>query len=150
EGVTSSTGSWNATHTVFTLNITGTTPNDPSDLGTLNRLWAPGGANTNQDGFYTNYNLTLTANFAPGTVTETNPFLNWFSTTAAPTSVTGTFTGNYTNTGSDPGNYSVALNFNNMNWANANGIADNGSGVAPYFGATDCTTNTASCNITYG
>ena len=149
-GVTSSTGTWNASHTQFTLNIIGTTPNSPGDLNFNNRVWSPTGTNTSQEGHYTNYDLSLTANFAAGTVTETNPFLDWFSTTSGPTSVTGTLNGTYVNTGSDPGTYNVALNFNNINWAGANGIVDNGTGVAPYFGATDITTNTASHNITYG
>jgi len=81
-GFTISTGTWNANHTVFTMNVTGTTPNDPGDLSQLNRVWAPTGTNTgfaDQQGYYTNYNLTLTANFAPGAVTQTNPFFDWFS-----------------------------------------------------------------------
>jgi len=156
-GITSSTGTWNATHTVFTLNITGTTPNDPTDLSQFNRVWAPTGTNTSyadQQGYYTNYNLTLSANFASGAVTETNPFLDWFSTTAAPTSITGSFNGtfvnNSTSTPSNNGTYNVALNFNNINWAANNGVPDTFTGVAPYFGATDCPSPTASCNITYG
>src|SRR5579875_352078 len=76
-GVTTSTGSWNATHTVFSLNISGSTPNSPSDLNFDNNVWAPTGTNStyqDQVGYYSSYNTALTATFAPGTVTETNPY----------------------------------------------------------------------------
>ena len=106
-------------HPQFTLTLTGDTPNN--SLNAFNRVWAPTGTNTDREGFYTNYNLTLTANFAPDTVTETI-----LSSTGSrppwPHLGRRQLQRHIHQHRQRPGNYNVALNFNNINWAGANGI----------------------------
>lgn len=134
--VLSAAGGWtNGTYTTFQLKITG----DDSDnlngaAGNPDRLWdAPNlnGPSTDTYGAFGPYTLLLTAQFAPGAVTEESP--GWYSTSADPLSVTGSFSGTFTNTGSKaPGAYSFSLDFIPGNWAGANGL-DVGSS---YFGAS--------------
>lgn len=132
--VTSSTGGWaNSSYTTFTINITGT-----NLANSYTRLWAApevGGAAGDTAGVFNSYALALTATFAPGDVTEESP--GWYSTTDAPSSVTGSFTGTFTNTSTtNPGNdgvYDFGLTFTDVNWAAANAIPDV---YGSYFGAS--------------
>lgn len=136
--VTSANGRWtNAAMTDFQLIIngteTGTTANDDE------RLWAApevGGASGDTYGVFTGYTLTLNATFAPGSVTNESP--HWWSTTATPLSITGSFTGTFQNTStttpSNQGTYKFDLTFQPQNWAGANNIPDTYGPT--YFGAT--------------
>jgi hypothetical protein len=131
-GVTSATGGWtNSSYTTFRLHVEGLGDANPADYP---RLWdAPytGGAGTDTAGAFGPYSLLLTATFAPGSVTEESP--GWYSTTATPTSVTGSFTGSFINDGTKaPGNYSFDFTFIDTNWAGANDLDPNDS----YFGAS--------------
>lgn len=129
--VTSATGGWtNSSYTTFQLKVQGLT----GDKNFITRLWdAPnvGGPGTDSYGVFGPYSLLLTATFAPGSTTEESP--GWYSTTAAPTSVTGSFTGSFTNTSTTaPGLYSFDFKFIDTNWAGANGLEPGDS----YFGAS--------------
>jgi hypothetical protein len=74
--------------------------------------------------------LVLTATFAPGAVTEESP--GWFSTDATPLSITGNFSGLFTNTGTyAPGIYQFDFDFLDQSWAGNNGV-----GGPSYFGAS--------------
>lgn len=131
-GVASISGGWtNNSYTTFTLAVTG---NSGSSTPGYDRLWAApevGGASADTGGAFGAYTLLLTATFAPGAVTEESS--GWFSTTANPLSVTGSFAGSFTNTGSyAPGAYTFDLTFIPGNWAGANGLDLNDS----YFGAS--------------
>jgi hypothetical protein len=136
--VTSATGGWtNSSYTTFQITITGANAiGNPA----FDNLWpAPltNSALTDVEGYYEDYSLTLTAEFAPGVVTEESP--GWFSTTAAPLSVTGSFDGVFVNTAplvdtDVNGIYDVNLTFQDQSWAANNGIADV---YGSYFGASE-------------
>lgn len=133
-GVSSVTGGWtDNSYTTFTMTVTGFAG---SDVAGYDMLWpAPQDTGPWSDtvGAFGAYSLILTATFAPGAVTAESP--GWYSTTANPLSVTGSFSGAFTNTGSyAPGAYTFDFNFvDGGNWAGANNAAltDGGS----YFGA---------------
>ncbi len=80
-GVTSATGTWNSTFTIFTLTIDGTQTNPKLSPWSVVGLAAPtNNSLSDQSGTYTNYSLTLTANFAspatlnrPGTTGTRRP-----------------------------------------------------------------------------
>ena len=150
-GVTSATGTWNSTFTTFTLTIDGTQTNPNLSPWSVVGLAAP--VNTglgDLSGVYTNYSLTLAANFA-SPATLQSPWYSWYSTTAGPTSVTGSFVGTFENTSSTSANngpYDVNLNFQSQNWAAANGLPDP---YGTYFGASTCGNNPGtSCNFVQG
>lgn len=134
--VLSAAGGWtNDSYTTFQMKITG---NDSSNVaGGNDRLWdAPllNGSAADTGGTFGPYTLLLTAQFAPGVVTEESP--GWYSTSDNPLSVTGSFSGTFANTGDKaPGLYSFDLDFLAGNWAGANGL-DPGSS---YFGASAAT-----------
>ena len=129
--VTSMSGGWtNSSYTTFVMSISG----GPTTTA-HNRLWAApsNGAAIETAGQFQNYTFYLTTTFAPGAVTQESP--GWFSTTASPLSVAGSFSGDFLNTGSlvAPGSYGFNFTFLDTNWAGANGIAGfSGS----YFGAS--------------
>lgn len=131
-GVISASGGWNQTMTAFTLHVTGADANP-----TYSRLWAAGGSNGPAEdtaGIMSSYALSLTANFAPGAVTEEFP--GWYSTTDAPLSVTGVFSGTFVNTSTttpaNNGVYAFILPFTDVSWAAANTPAD-----GSYFGSDE-------------
>lgn len=131
-GVASVTGGWtDNSYTTFTLAVIGTAGNN---IDGLDRLWdAPqiGGPAANTYGAFGAYTLLLTATFAPGAITAESS--NWYSTTANPLSVTGSFAGSFTNTGPyAPGAYTFDFIFQDSNWAGANGLSPDDS----YFGAS--------------
>lgn len=124
--VTSMTGSWNAAHTVFNITVTGSNPTTAPYSG-YSRLWEPpvtGDPASGQAGYFNNYTFTLTANFNPGDVTLSN---GMWTTSAAPTSVSGSMIGTFTNTstyaGAINGLYSFALDIGMGSWAGSNNIA---------------------------
>jgi len=130
--VTSASGSWDAAMTTFTLHVSGANASYSPDL---TRLWAPtgvSGLSSDTRGTYDSYELTLTATFATP-ATEEIP--GWFSTAADPMSITGSFTGLFTNDSPDTslnGDYIVDVTFQNQNWAKDNAAAFAGPS---YFGS---------------
>ena len=91
---------------------------------TGDRLWAAptvGGPASDTAGNFGTYQLVPTATFAPGVVTEESP--GWFSTEATPLSITGGFSGQFTNTGTAaPGQHQFDFDFLDASWAGANGV----------------------------
>jgi hypothetical protein len=131
QGVTSVSGGWtDNSYTTFTFTVVG---NAGSGDPTYDRLWAAprvGGPATDTAGAFGGYSLVLTATFAPGAVTEESP--GWFSTDATPLSITGNFSGLFTNTGTyAPGLYQFDFDFLDESWAGNNGV-----GGPSYFGAS--------------
>lgn len=131
-GVTHISGGWtNRSLTTFTLEITG--QNGGTGDGHLSRLWdAPqmNGSTEDTGGVFGPYRLQLAATFAPGAASQESP--RWYSTQAAPVSLTGSFTGSFTNTGpATPGPYSFNLTFDDVSWAGANDLTP-----GSYFGGT--------------
>jgi hypothetical protein len=129
QGVVSTSGGWtDGSYTTFTLTVTGNAGGPADD-----RLWAApkvGGPASDTAGNFGTYQLVLTATFAPGVVTEESP--GWFSTDATPLSITGGFSGQFTNTGTaTPGQYQFDFDFLNASWAGANGV-----GGPSYFGGS--------------
>lgn len=130
-GVASVSGGWtDSSYTMFTFTVAG---NAGSGDPTFDRLWAApkvGGPASDTAGAFGAYSLVLTATFAPGAVTEESP--GWFSTDATPLSITGSFSGLFTNTGTyAPGLYQFDFDFLDESWAGNNGV-----GSPSYFGAS--------------
>ncbi len=154
-GVTSATGTWNSTFTTFTLTIDGAQTNPNLSAYSVVGPGAPvisGNNLADVSGLYTNYALTLTANFA-SPATLQSPWYSWYSTTADPTSVTGSFIGTFQNTSAvepaNNGTYAVDLNFTGQNWAAANSPPPDPYG--PYIGASTCgPAPGTSCNFVQG
>lgn len=129
QGVVSTSGGWtDSSYTTFTLTVTGNAGGAAND-----RLWAApkvGGPASDTAGNFGAYQLVLTATFAPGVVTQESP--GWFSTDATPLSITGGFSGQFTNTGTAaPGQYQFDFDFLDASWAGANGV-----GSPSYFGGS--------------
>lgn len=139
DSITSATGSWNATRTQFTLNITGSDLAwGPNDTDPVARLWdAPSVVDDNTRGTFETFNLSLVATFADPATEE---FSGWYSTDATPISVTGSMTGTFLNQNSSlkgtdassDGEYSFDLTFQGQNWASTVGADGTNSS---YFGA---------------
>ena len=89
-----------------------------ADYANASARFSPFASNTDDSGTYLSYNLDLTATGLNGTLQD-----GAITSTDQPTGVTGTYTGVFQNTSSDPtkaGYYVFDLNLDMTNWAYAN------------------------------
>jgi hypothetical protein len=88
--VTSASASWDATHTIFSMTVTGSN----ATYATSNsRMWQPDTTNSVAWSVtFTNYTYSFTAAFSQAAAIDVD---GWLSNTVAPDTITGTFTGNF-------------------------------------------------------
>jgi hypothetical protein len=124
--VTTVSGSWDSTKTVFTLSVTGS----GASAEDYARLWdAPhtGGPASDTAGTFSSYSMSLVATFANPATEE---FPGWWSTYETPVSITGSMTGTFQNESPNTalnGPYTYDLTFQGQNWASEQGASFTGS-----------------------
>ncbi len=126
-------GGWDGTYwTTYTLSVSGS----GADYANSFARFSPFTSNTNDKGIYHSYSLTLTAYGLQGV--QNGNLIESFN---HPTGVTGTFSGLFENTGSDPskqGFYTFTMNLDMENWAfsqngNLNGPHQEGGEIFPSY-----------------
>lgn len=127
-------GGWDGTYwTTYTLSVSGS----GADYASSYARFSPFSSNTSDWGVYHSYSLTLTATGLQGVLNG-----NVIESFNHPTGVTGTFSGLFENTGSDPakqGFYTFQMTLDMENWAfsqngNLDGAyQDNGNIFPSYF-----------------
>jgi hypothetical protein len=125
-------GDFNGTHwTSFTFSTSGVNASGATSFS----RFSPFTSNTADGGTYLEYALTLTATGLEGALNLDGDLIE---ATGQPTGVTGTFTGLFQNTGSDPDKvgfyrFSLDLDMENWAWENRDDLTYPVSGFSPSY-----------------
>jgi hypothetical protein len=136
--VTSASASWDATHTVFSMTVTGS--NAPYETSN-SRMWQPDTTNSVAWSVtFTDYTYSFTAIFSQAAAIDSD---GWLSNTVAPDVITGTFTGQFVptvdylkNPITDGDTYGFEINFSKALFVSLDVVDayDQPTSVMNYFG----------------